>query len=182
MPIPAFAGSPPHLRSSAPSVDNPSPFACIGVHSRFVPSLWAPVLALRAGCKPSVPPGTPSTNTHPCKAGPVISIRRTFFPPHWERRRCSAPKPGVARFSAQPRVGLGGVQQPQRGCAEATNVWITSHRVGCDIENPWCRCPFLRFRASATNLARWCHGTTPSGLLIFWAFTRGSASAAQPRA
>ena len=80
MPIPAFAGSPPHLRSSAPSVDNPSPFACIGVHSRFVPSLWAPVLALRAGCKPSVPPGTPSTNTHPCKAGPVISIRQTFFP------------------------------------------------------------------------------------------------------
>ena len=80
MPITAFAGSPPHLRSSAPSADNPSPFAFIGVHSRFFPSLWAPVLALRAGCKPSVPPGTPSTNTHPCKAGPVISIRQTFSP------------------------------------------------------------------------------------------------------
>ena len=57
---------------------------------------------------------------------------------------------------------------------------LSPHRAGCDLENPSSRCPFCRIRAPANNLPGWCHGTTPSGLWIYFDCTQGSATAAQP--
>ena len=96
------------------------------------------------------------------------------------RQRSYAIQPGVAWFSALPGGRAGGVPQPQRGCAEGPNVWVTLFRMGCDIENPSSRCPFRLIRARAGNLPAWCPGTTPLGLFILWEWTQGSASAAQP--
>ena len=96
------------------------------------------------------------------------------------RQRSYAIQPGVAWFSALPGGRAGGVPQPQRGCAEGPNVWVTLFRMGCDIENPSSRCPFRLIRARAGNLPACCPGTTPLGLFILWEWTQGSASAAQP--
>ena len=92
----------------------------------------------------------PSARAFP-HSRPPASIHGSPLPPPQRHRRC-APKPGVARVSALPRVGAGGSQQPQRGCAGGTNVRIAPHRVGSHIENPSSRCPSSRFRAPANNL------------------------------
>ena len=105
-------------------------------------------------------------NAHPFPSPPYLRPSRFSLP-------CAE---GVVLYSpALPRVRIGKSQQPQRGCAEATNGRL-------DRGNPnqsW-RCRFGRIGTRSTNLPVWCDGTTPSGLLIYWPFPQGSASVAQP--
>ena len=92
------------------------------------------------GSLPVAPPGHPRfapqargcaiRNVATATVSPCFSTSLPCHRPLPEHHRCSAPKPGVARFSALPRVRIGKPQQPQRGCAEAPNVWSGPHRLG----------------------------------------------------
>ncbi len=110
-------------------------------------------------------------NAHPFPCPPYLRPSRFPLP-------CAE---GVVLYSpALPRVRIGKSQQPQRGCAEATNGRLALHRLDRGNPNQSWRCRFGRIGTRSTNLPVWCDGTTPSGLLICWAFTQGSASVAQP--
>ena len=128
------------------------PFASISVHSRLSPSpspmpkgvapqaRVARFSAPPTGTLPVAPPGHPRfapqargcaiRNVATANVSPCFSTSLPCHRPLPEHQRCSAPKPGVARFSALPRVRIGKPQQPQRGCAEAPNVWSGPHRLG----------------------------------------------------
>ena len=113
---------------------------------------------------------------------------RPFAVPRPQRQRRCGIKPGVAPPRRYPGSRPHRVPYPARGCAVRARRGVRQTRAewnqvhGCGRGGrPECISNIHEIHTPHMPPIRTI-GTTPSGLLIFLAFTRGSASAAQPRA